>query len=274
MADKILNTRIRLRIDTHENWIANDPVLMLGEVAICTVSVVQQGSVNTVPSTLFKVGDGVHKYSELDYISSKAADVYAWAKSATKPVYTATEISGIDDYISGKINDTNTTYTIQKITDYQYKLMSKNVGDEEYTEVATIDIPESSDKKTVEQLVLDVEKLNANASTEGSVDYKIAQAIAAIMENPDKTINSIKELVDWTEEHAKDALELNNKVSALETKVGDTSVADQISTAITDLNLSQYAKDADLAKVAKTGLIDDISVGEGTTLIFDCGTSV
>jgi len=29
----------------------------------------------------------------------------------------------------------------------------------------------------------------------------------------------------------------------------------------------------DLADVAKSGLIDDISIGNGTTLIFDCGNS-
>lgn len=34
-----------------------------------------------------------------------------------------------------------------------------------------------------------ITKLNADSETEGSVDYKIAQAVAAIMENPDETMN-------------------------------------------------------------------------------------
>ncbi len=70
--------------------------------------------------------------------------------------------------------------------------------------------------------------LNDGASVIGSVDYKIAQAIAAIIDNPDETINSINELVTWINGHAEDALELNNKVTAneeaitvLETKVGE-----------------------------------------------------
>lgn len=58
-----------------------------------------------------------------------------------------------------------------------------------------------------------IELLNGNASTAGSVDYKIAQAVAGIMENPDDTMNSIQELVNWTNEHAEDALALSNQVT-------------------------------------------------------------
>lgn len=37
--------------------------------------------------------------------------------------------------------------------------------------------------------------------------------------------------------------------------------------------IAKKTNDADLAAVAKSGLIDDLSIGEGTTLIFDCGDS-
>ena len=46
----------------------------------------------TPPQILFKVGDGTSKFSQLQYASSKAADVYAWAKAASKPTYNANEI--------------------------------------------------------------------------------------------------------------------------------------------------------------------------------------
>lgn len=85
----------------------------------------------------------------------------------------------------------------------------------------------------------DVSTLKADVETVGSIDYKIAQAVAAIMENPDETINSINELVTWCNDHASDALELSNKVSAneedisaLEELVGETGVAEQITQAI------------------------------------------
>lgn len=81
MAEKILNTRIMLKYDSYENWVANDPVLKQGEAAITVVTVKQDGTANYVPSCLIKVGDGTHKYSELDFVYAKAADVVAAAKS-------------------------------------------------------------------------------------------------------------------------------------------------------------------------------------------------
>ena len=81
--------------------------------------------------------------------------------------------------------------------------------------------------------------LNNNAETEGSVDYKIAHAVAAIMENPDETMNSINELVTWINDHAGDALELSNQVAtnksgieSLVALVGSEKVVDQITAAI------------------------------------------
>ena len=65
-----------------------------------------------------------------------------------------------------------------------------------------------------------IDVLNGGASTEGSVKKQIADAIAAIMENPDTSMNSIQELVDWVNNHASDALALSNKASANETAIG------------------------------------------------------
>lgn len=73
--EKTFNSRLKLRYDSHDNWTTNDPVLYSGEVALATVSVKQEGTVNFVPSVLIKVGDGTHKYSELDFAYAKAADV-------------------------------------------------------------------------------------------------------------------------------------------------------------------------------------------------------
>lgn len=81
MATKTLNTKIALRYDSYENWTTNDPVLLKGELALAAVTVKQDGAVEHVPSVLIKCGDGTHKYSELDYVFAKAADVVAAAKS-------------------------------------------------------------------------------------------------------------------------------------------------------------------------------------------------
>lgn len=109
----------------------------------------------------------------------------------------------------------------------------------------------------IEELQGEVDTLNGDAETEGSVDYKIAQAVAAIMENPDDTMNSINELVTWINDHAADALELSNQVTAnkddiaaLEGLVGTTGVAAQIEAAIAAAlkvdGVDKYALAADL----------------------------
>lgn len=102
MSEKIFKTRIQLKYDTYENWITNNPVLKSGEIAIATVPVGDSNNVSTsLPAVLFKVGDGSTQYKNLNFISAKSADVYDWAKSPVKPSYSASEITGLNDYISG-----------------------------------------------------------------------------------------------------------------------------------------------------------------------------
>ncbi len=112
--------------------------------------------------------------------------------------------------------------------------------------------------------------LNANAETEGSVDYKIAQAIAGIMENPDEAMNSIQELVDWVNDHATDALELSNQVSTNKTDIANltalvgklpegvtsTNVVDYIAEAIGALGIGDYAKTSEVTSAISTALAD------------------
>lgn len=112
MATKTINTRISLKYDTYKNWSTNNPVLLVGEVAICVVEANDKQATNE-PTILLKCGDGTKKFNELGWISGLSADNYAWSKAATKPVYNASEIVNLDSYISGKVQDTNTTYKIE-----------------------------------------------------------------------------------------------------------------------------------------------------------------
>lgn len=99
--------------------------------------------------------------------------------------------------------------------------------------------------------------LNDGSTVVGSVDYKIAQAVAAIMENPDETMNSINELVTWINGHAEDALELSNKVTANEEAIADLEelvgtegvgkqITDHIAAALTIDGVDKYALATDL----------------------------
>lgn len=111
MANTTLNTRIQLKYDTYENWSSNNPVLLAGEIAVTTVQSAQS-PVSQVPAILFKVGDGTNKFNALNWASAIAADVYPWAKASVKPTYQASEIEGLEEYISGQIQDTDTQYQI------------------------------------------------------------------------------------------------------------------------------------------------------------------
>lgn len=142
MATTTFNTRISLKYDTYENWVANDPKLLKGEVAVVVVPA-ETGAVAKEPSVLFKVGDGSSKFSQLQFSAGIAADVYDWAKAAQKPTYAANEITGLSDYISGEIQDTDTQYKIEVDTDNERKfhLYSQAKGASTWTLVSTIEVP-------------------------------------------------------------------------------------------------------------------------------------
>ena len=173
MAEHILNTRITLKYDTYENWQKSTLVLKAGEVAICAVpSGVTVAGIAKPPAVLQKIGDGVHVFKDLPWLQAVASDVHTWAKEASKPTYAANEITGLEAYIAGQIQDTDTQYTIIKgDNDYTYKLMSRAKGAENYsTEVATLSIPDpSADINALKALVGDT-----------AVATQISEAIAAL----------------------------------------------------------------------------------------------
>lgn len=173
MPDKILNTRIALRYDTYENWMSSTVILKRGEVAIATIPTGDSsGSSQHLPAVLMKVGDGNHTFKDLKWTQAVAADVPTWAKQANKPTYAATEITGLSDYISSEIQDTDTQYTLVKgANDYEWKLMSRAKGEEAYTNlVATLTIPDkTADITALQGLVGDTK-----------VSTQIANAIAAL----------------------------------------------------------------------------------------------
>ena len=84
MATTTFNTRISLKYDTYAQWVEKDPQLLVGEVAVVVVPA-ETGAVAKEPAVLFKVGDGAHKFSELQFTAGLAADVYDWAKQLPSP---------------------------------------------------------------------------------------------------------------------------------------------------------------------------------------------
>ena len=133
MADKTLKTRIKLKYDTLTNWQGDGAsvVLLKGEVAICEVPTGGSLEQVTPPAILFKVGDGVKTFAQLPWVSGLAADVYAWAKAATKPTYTATEVGAAP---------TNHTHTTSAITDFTTAV--NGLIDTKIAEIPTVKVPE------------------------------------------------------------------------------------------------------------------------------------
>lgn len=115
MATTTLNTRIALKYDTLANWNASEFILKKGEVAICSLATGETAEQSTPPAVLLKVGDGVHKFSALPWASGLAADVYGWAKAATKPTYTANEVGADSAGSAAGALKSAKDYTDQKI---------------------------------------------------------------------------------------------------------------------------------------------------------------
>lgn len=109
--------------------------------------------------------------------------------------------------------------------------------------------------------------LKADASTEGSVKYEIAQAFAALTGN-DTEIKSLQALVDWVDEHAQDALELSNQVTTNKNNIADltalvgelpegatsTTVVGYIAEAIAALGIGDYAKTTEVTAAINEAL--------------------
>ena len=185
---KNLNTRIALKYDSYENWQTHNPILLKGEIAIAELPVNgnkpgvgvpnAEGStpaIQNTPNILIKVGDGTNPYNDLKFVSALAADVYSWAKAATKPTYSAGEITGLNDYISQTIQDTNTQYRIVAVDGaaYSYKLQKKDIGDADYTDV-------SGSLISLTDVDSRLDTLEAAIGENGAVATKIANAIGAL----------------------------------------------------------------------------------------------
>lgn len=185
---KNLNTRIALKYDSYENWTHHNPILLKGEIAIAELPASENkpgtgepnaaGStpaIQNAPNILIKVGDGTNHYNDLKFVSALAADVYSWAKAATKPTYSAGEITGLGEYISGAIQDTNTQYRIVAVDNaaYSYKLQKKDVKDADYTDVAGSLI-------SLTNVDARLDALEAAIGENGTVQNKINAAIGAL----------------------------------------------------------------------------------------------
>lgn len=185
--NKVFQTRIQLKYDTYANWSTNNPVLKAGEMAIATVAAGEQTMTN-LPNVVLKVGDGTSHYNDLKFVSALAADVHEWAKANAKPVYDASEITGLKKFVTDNSDfDTDTQYQLVAVAGatYKYQLQSRTFANSKWGEWANVEgqIIDFSDAdtrlKSLEKTVTDLTSDNGG----------IQGAITAAIDGLDSTKN-------------------------------------------------------------------------------------
>lgn len=201
MATKTINTRIKNRFDTLENWTKDGVTLLPGEIALTRVTTTQTdeatGKVVHVPAVLMKVGtnyteaeaadkgnaalkDTPKPFNELPWLSAKAADVYGWAKTETAEGVNI----NIEDIEVSDTEATDTSKSLGKWIKSVYETGSTNT-----TSIAAINA-------TLETLV------GTDGAT-GSIADAIAAAIEALDHEGDKTEGSTEIVKAVTQKDGK-----------------------------------------------------------------------
>lgn len=186
-----LMTRIALKYDSYENWVANNPVLLAGELAIAhipTEHATDPTHFQNIPNVVMKVGDGTSHYNDLKFVSALAADVYDWAKAAQKPTYNAGEIVDLQKFVEDHSDfDTNTQYTIVPVAgaEYKYELKYKDLTDADFKSFTT---PVYMDMSGADTRLKKVEKDLADLIGGDGVEGGIQDKINAAIKNLDATV--------------------------------------------------------------------------------------
>lgn len=175
---KTITVQYKLRGDTLANLEAKNAIYGVNEPVVVLVPADADADAGTKAATLLKLGDGTTAFNDLPYVTALAGDVPEWAKAATKPEYTASEIKNIDSYIAGKVQDTDTQYKLeQDATDPHVLILSaKTLDDEDYTEVTRITTADTTYTAADKSVTVDADAktigVNVSAETNNGLEKK------------------------------------------------------------------------------------------------------
>lgn len=283
MANTTLNTVIKLRYDSYENWQANSTVvLQAGEAGICTIPA-DTGTGLNEPATLMKIGNGTSTWAELPWISGLAADVIPSLKGSN-PTLPVESVTGLDDYLAdhGAI-DTDTQYQIVKEGDMGIKLQSKAKGAPTWTDVVTVTLTpptytleEGSTNGTVAFNGEDVavHGLGSAAYTESSA-YDAAGAASAVQTaligtagdvSSANTINAAKKFATESIDTAIGTLNLNAVTAGTGQVIGEVKQTDG---AVTATLKTLTADDIPTIPQSKVTDLATTLAGKQDTLVFN-----
>lgn len=243
MATTTLKTRLQLKYDTLTNWLAKDPVLLKGEIAVATIETTESASGLTPPACAIRVGDGTKKFSELKWIQAVAGDVQAWAKDngATVQGWIDTKIAAIPeaasgagtvDFTAGKLISQVTQDEGGKITDVKYADITQGdvVGLTNALATLTSGVASKLDKNLASESASTTNLLIDTAAAQGMADDAKAGAIETAGADATSKVNA-----------AKSALLGEGGTEGTHTIKGAYDAAAAASKAVADLDMNSAA---------------------------------
>lgn len=230
MAQKIIKTIFQIRRDTAANWLLNKDVIpAAGEPCF------------EIDTGVFKIGNGTTTYENLPVIAGNVAvEISADGKSiiADEGIlklagFDAAEVGAqpyktADGSIEWVVPSTESVDGLQKIVS---GLQKDVVG---LQEIVT---PSGEGAVALDKRVESLEEI-VNGTGEGSVAQIISAEVTAQIDNfvskvsGDGVVNTFKELVDYVATHDDVVNSIVTDITTLQTLVGKSPVADQITNAI------------------------------------------
>lgn len=200
--------------------------------------------------------------------------------------------NAVNGHLAGLDANGNLIDSGKAVTDFDESGAANTAKTEVMTYIGTI--PAGSDAKTIVNYIKEIvdaggyddSTLKANIAKntaaiatlngtgDGSVKKAVSDAVASIVNDAPEAYDTLKEISDWISSHASDAAGMNSQIktnkediATLKTLIGtlpDTAtskdivgyIAEYVSKALADSDLSQYAKAADLE--AAVGRIDTL----------------
>lgn len=269
--EKLLNTRIALRIDTLENWLKTDVdgkgaklVLKHGEIGLCEIPSGNK-TATTAPTVLFKVGDGKTAFGSLNWASALAADVYSWAKAETVVLTGETIQFKTGDTVVHSIDlskfalNTELTGAINTLTAADSALDGR-------IDIIEAKLGIAGDGKDLATQIADAVKVEENArkAADSELDGKIttaqnaANAAQADVDALEKTVTTLSNTVASGDSNNKSLIQQE----AAAREAADQAITNKIGTVADGKTVVEMISDAQTAAEAK---VTALANGQVTT---------
>lgn len=245
-----IKTVFQFRRATTEEWILHKDVIpAAGEPCF------------DLTAHTLKIGDGIHTYENLPQIGGVELKIEADGKSVVleDDVFKLLGFEGADVGAQPRKGEDGKLEWVVPSTEAIDNLKSAVTNlQSDVTIIKEIVTPSGEGAVTLLDRVNGLE-YKMDGTGEGTVDAKIdakLEAFASVLTPNDDKVNTLMELINYVEEHGKEALNMAADIDVLKTLVGNTSVADQIAAA--DHMTKAEAKDTLLSKIEAAATLQHV----------------